>query len=287
MQQDGEVRIGGVGRGADHLDVAVHVGGVYRGLEAGWSKLLGSVGDGSEVVKAVVKQIGHVSLQRVSTAAGAVERHTDQPDAVPLRHCNSGVVALGGHAGLHAQNAAVVVVTGGEHHALVAAAAPVSRQRLLVGRVHRIFGLSKILQEVWRGQRVAGDQRHVVGGGIVVVIVQPVWIDKVGVDAAQVLHLFVHHLHKTGGIAGGAVLQRHRSVGQLGGTVGQGVGGIICGLDGGRVQQVADVDHLILGDGDIGAVAEAVGFRIGWEDILGGDGVGRFRVHIFQRQSGG
>ena len=73
-------------------------------------------------------------------------------------------------------------------------------------------------------QRLAGDQIHLVGRGVVVLVGQSVGIGKVGVGTAQLRGALVHQLHKGADAAGDAV--------------GNDVAGLIGAVDHRAVEQV-------------------------------------------------
>ena len=67
---------------------------------------------------------------------------------------------------------------------------------LLVGRAGIVTWGGYDLAEGIVLQRVLGDQIHVISGRIMVFIKQTVRIDKVGVQTADFLCLFIHHIRK-------------------------------------------------------------------------------------------
>ena len=181
-----------------------------------------------------------------------------------------------GGAGLDADDGGVVVGAAGVQH-LVGGVLP--QLVVLVGgaQVHGV-----VLDDLGKGGIFHGVFAHngqVISGGIMVLVVQPGRVGKMGAGAAQRLGLVVHHLHKAGDILGHKVL-----IAAAAHIARQNHGGFIAGLYQRRIQQLPDGQPL----SDDQSAQRSVGAVQHILDPQGIGDAGGIQVrHVFQHQDGG
>ena len=212
-----------------------------RGLEGIFHRdlleigLAAEEGGGAEVGEAPVQQPPALDKLHPDGIAPLVLRilrpqdHGDQGVALLFRGGAQAVARLAGAAGLDADGAAVDIAG-----ILVPGQKTVGVEELPgiahVGGSGVVSSGGDDLPEGGVGHALLGHAEDVPGGGVVIVVMEPVGVGEVGVLHAQLLRPLVHPLHESGDVPG------HGD--------GQGVGGLIGGGYHQAVEQVVDGDLL-------------------------------------------
>ena len=267
-------------------------------------------GGGGEVVIAPVQQLGGFGELLAQDLVGAglgiftPQDHGAQGGALPGGGGDQAVAGFPGRTGLDADGARVyiaVVLEAGQQTVGVVQG-PLGR---LVGGGDGIGVRRDDLPEGGVGHALLGHEIDILGGGVMVGVVQAVGVYKVGALHAQLLGALVHLLHEGGDVA---AYGHGQDVGRLVGRVDhQAVeqvlnGDLLSGYDVGGGGVVRDVcqgggvhsDHGVHGEispadrlngqqsghdlGDAGRVAHLVGVHL-MEDLVG--------IHVDEEGGGG
>ena len=129
---------------------------------------------------------------------------TDQVPAVPLGKGDQRFPRFVRVAGLAAED---ILAGDGTIEKIVGIAQP-EIIGLGVRRLELIVGLAEIVHQLRVAVDLPGDHGHVVGGGIVFLVVQAVGRDKMAVGAAQLHSSFVHKIDEGGFTAGNFFAER-------------------------------------------------------------------------------
>ena len=182
-----------------------------------------------------------------------VENHAQKLQVVVGGGGNEAALGGGGEAGLDAGGLGIVVVAaagvsgggdelvGGVELALLA----------YVGGGDGVLGRVGNLPEFGVGHGGLDDERQILGGGVVILVVEAVGVGKVGAGAAQLRGLFVH--------------QRHEGVHRAGYVLGDDVAGLVGRGHHDAVEQILEGDDLSGLESDGAAVLVEV-FKGGLRD---------------------
>ena len=143
-----------------------------------------------EAAEAIVEQLDGIGKLRGSLF---LHDHADQLHAVPLGAGNQSLARFGGISGLASHQVRVGVGLSGKKLVL-------GRDKKLLadrgGTGNGVGRRSGHLAEQIVGEKGPGDLRHIIGGGVVVLIENPIGVGKMGIHTAELLRSFVHQLRE-------------------------------------------------------------------------------------------
>ena len=213
---------GGIGQAAHRYIVVRYLLGLHR--------------DHAVTLKAIVKKRRGVFI--FAPLVTAIQHHAQQRKTVLFRPCHRRVLRLARPAQLAALGIGVII---GALHQHMVVGANAAYHIFFVIHGQGVFRRAEVLLKALHAHRPARDARHIIGGGIMVVVRQAVRVGKMGVGKPQRRHLLVHQLREFRQIA--AYRLRYR------------VGAVIGGFHHRPVQRVPQRDDLARLQRQMGRVA--------------------------------